>query len=273
MVKQMQKIFISILAIFLLPACAPMHKNAQTAKEPGDLAKLENISVGYIEKSEKVKLNRIKLDALNEAALSLGARTGLFWRAKQINESLKEKTEYLDRVFNFNALLLDNNILPPVLTENKQALNLDSPQSIRISDTNYKIIKQARFVTVPPVWRDYLFMHVNKPEMPDNTLLPKTKEERDVWKKAIREGWEKGILQAEQIYVENLNRLKRDYQGMIRYRTLLAQNMVSLPLVAKRSLGVTGGGEELSINDRTLTIKALPSLKADTKEWLPIVTN
>ncbi len=62
----------------------------------------------------------------------------------------------------------------------------------------------------------------------------------------VEMGWFEGIDQADQIYTENLARLKRDYQGMIRYRMLLAQNMVSAPQVAHRELGVTGGGEELS---------------------------
>ncbi|NBO09113.1 MAG: type IV secretion system protein DotC, partial [Actinobacteria bacterium] len=65
--------------------------------------------------------------------------------------------------------------------------------------------------------------------MPDPTLLPKDRDERAAWVKYTREGWRKGIEQANQIYVENLNRLKRDFQGMIRYRTLLAKHMVSSP--------------------------------------------
>ena len=59
---------------------------------------------------------------------------------------------------------------------------------------------------------------------------------------------------------------------MIRYRKLLAQNMVSAPLIAEKDLGVTGGGDQLSVNDRILTIKALPSLKANTEHWSPTIT-
>ena len=60
---------------------------------------------------------------------------------------------------------------------------------------------------------------------------------------------------------------------MIRYRKLLAQNMVSPPLVAEKEMGVTGGGDQISVNDRVLTIKALPSLKADSEQWTPIVVD
>ena len=75
------------------------------------------------------------------------------------------------------------------------------------------------------------------------------------------------MQQAELIYKENLGRLKRDYEGMIRYRTLLAQNMVSPPFVGQLDMGVTGGGSDLTVNDRILRITALPALQADSRNW------
>ena len=216
----------------------------------------------------------LRSQMLRDTALSLGARGGLAARTEQINEALDEEAEYLNTVFNFQGLMLPNNILPPVLVEGRDSLNLDGPYVIRIADRNYRIVKQAKFVTAVPRWEDYLMIPVHQPEPPDKKLLPDpdNEDEIELWKEYSRQGWEQGIAQADEIYNENLGRLKRDYTGMIRYRKLLAQNMVSAPLVAEKDLGVTGGGDQLYVNDRILTIKALPSLKANTEQWSPTIT-
>lgn len=216
-------------------------------------------------------INFIRMDAVRETAMSVSARTALAWRGEQINRMVESQSEYLDGVFNFAGLVLDDEILPPVLLESRNALSMDGPHNLRVADRTYRIIKQARFISTAPTWREYLLMDETRPEAPDATLLPNTQEEKKAWQQGIVQGWQDGIKQANMIYEENLNRLKRDYQGMVRYRMLLAQNMVSSPLVAQRDLGITGGGEELAVNDRVLTIKALPSLKANSQAWNPSI--
>ncbi len=230
----------------------------QTLSRSGALTSLEGSNTNYI-----------RMEAVRETALSVGARAGLAWRSKHINETTATQASYLDSVFNFNSLILDDEILPPVLLEARNAANMDDPQNLRIADRSYSIVKQARFVTTPPTWREYLWMDQRAPEPPDPSLLPQTQEEKKAWQQGIIEGWAAGVKQANEIYAENLARLKRDYQGMVRYRMLLAQKMVTPPQVAYRELGVTGGGEMLSVNDRILTIKALPSLQADSSGWEP----
>ncbi|MFI4954512.1 MAG: type IV secretory system conjugative DNA transfer family protein [Gammaproteobacteria bacterium] len=238
-----------------------------------DLENIENLTQDSI--SSEKKETQIRYDMLKESALSVGARGGLAARTEQLNADLAAESEQLTRVFNFQGLMLENNVQPPVLVEGRDALNLDSPYSIRIADRNYRIVKQARFVTTIPVWQDYLIIPVKQPEAPDKSLLPKEDDEDEIalWHEYTRIGWQEGIEQADAIYAENLARLKRDYTGMIRYRKLLAQNMVSAPLVSEKELGITGGGEQLAINDRVLTIKALPSLKANSEQWEPVITD
>lgn len=257
---------LGMLTVLLNGCVVSRHFSEQGPKE---LAAIENISHKGLQNAKKAELNKMRLDALRDVAMSLGARSGLAWRVGQINESLKGRENYLNQVFNFRALIVEDNVLPPVLVESRDSMNIETPNSIRLADTSYRIVKQARFISTPPVWRDYLIIREMAPDQPDPSLLPKNKEERKIWKEYTRIGWGKGIHQANRIYEANLSRLKRDYQGMIRYRTLLAQNMVSPPQVAKRDLGITGGGDELAVNDRVFTIKALPALKADSKQWHP----
>jgi defect-in-organelle-trafficking protein DotC len=169
-------------------------------------------------------------------------------------------------------MLLDNDVLPPVLVEARKTLSLTGDDVIRIADRNYQILHQAKFVTSPPTWRDYLWMDYNAPETPDKSLLPKNNTEQIIWVKYIDEGWEAGLLQATIIFKENISRLKRDYEGMIRYRRLLAQNMVSAPFVATMDLGITGNGSNMTVNDRVLRITAFPTLQADGSQWKTEIT-
>lgn len=222
--------------------------------------------------SKKHSVSPLRIQMLRETALSVGARGGLAHRAKEINAIVEKQAGVLDRVFNFNGMMLDNNVLPPVLTEGRNSLDLASDDVIRISDRNYKIIKQARFVTAIPNWRDYLLLNYETPEVPDKSLLPKDRAEKIIWQKYIDEGWIAGIKQAELIFDEQVYKLTRDYNGMILYRTLLAKNMVSPPYVANLDLGVTGNESGISVNDRVLRITAKPTLKTNSKEWKTTVT-
>jgi defect in organelle trafficking protein DotC len=191
-------------------------------------------------------------------------------QAKAINTQLELQDRHLSQVFNFNGLLMPHNVLPPVLAEGRDSLNLADDETIRISDRTYQIVSQARFVTTPPHWREYLLMNYTKPEVPNAVLLPKNAEEKRVWDQSVQQGWQQGLKQAEQIFGDNLARLKRDYAGMVLYRKLLAQRMVSAPFVARTELGVTGGGSDMRVNDQVLRITALPSLQSNSKAWKAI---
>ena len=212
-------------------------------------------------------IGKIREMGLKETALSLGAQSGLAARAKIIDDHLTKQARHLDAIYNFNALILEHNVLPPVLIEGQNTLNLANTQNIRISDRTYKVVKQARFITTPPNWRQYLWMDFNQPEYPNVTLLPKTREEHELWKHFVEKGWKKGTEQADSILEESVARIKEDFAGMILYRKLLAMNMVSPPYVSHTDLGVTGDGDEIRIDDRVLRITALPALNVNSKEW------
>lgn len=215
----------------------------------------------------KAKTSKIREMALKETALSISAQAGLASRAKLIDEDLTKQTRYLDSVFNFNSLVLEHNILPPVLLEGRNTLNLSDAQTIRISDRTYKVSKQARFITTPPNWRQYLWMDYKEPDYPNISLLPKNKQERKLWAFYVARGWRNGIEQANVILEESVARIKEDFTGMILYRKLLAMNMVSPPFVSHTDLGVTGDETEIHIDDRVLRITALPGLNVNSNEW------
>ncbi len=256
--------------ISLLTACSSAaNKNIDTAnlnQLQGLTSETSNVRTGH-------DIAKLRSRALQDTAMSLGAQGGLAWASTQINARLEKDKSHLDTVYNFSAMMLSHGVLPPVLVEGNNSLNLADPTTIRIADKTYVIAQQARFATTPPNWREFLWLSFSKPEVPDKAFLPRNCDERKAWSSAIKIGWEKGIQQAYSIFQQGLGRLKRDYQGMITYRRLLQQRMVSAPFVSTTSLGVTGSGSDMRINDQVLRITELPRLQTDTRGWKAIVVS
>jgi len=231
--------------------------------------------IGYVntdklpEASEAV--SPIKQQALREVAMTLGAQGALAWQAEHIDNALQEESVYLDHIFNFNLILINNNVLPPVLAEADQTLSLSSDNALRLANKTYELIAPARFVTTPPTWRTYLWLNFKKPSLPHNSLLPHNRAESVVWNQYLQEGWQQGLRQADAIFASNLARLKRDYVGMVLYRKLLEQGMVSAPFIAKADLGITGDAHQIRIDDQIIRITSNSELQPDAKKWKPII--
>ena len=185
----------------------------------------------------------MRRDALKEAALSYGARGGLAWRTYHIRNELETRLTQLDKTFDFRQLLIPAPsgllIEPPIISENVNALIIEgSGQEAAVSDRVYEIIRNARIVSAPRHWRNYLEREWGDVTPPPEILRPTNKEEREQWVYWVREGWKKGIEQADEIFADDLNQLSADYNGMVRYRLLLAQGMISPPYALQTDRGV-----------------------------------
>lgn len=266
-----KKLLLSAIFFLLLNACSQKYENLASV-DTANLQQLENVRVQERPPSDqKIGLSSLRSRSLIDSAMSIGAQGGLAWASNEMNRSMNEDRKYLDTIFNFNGMMLSHGVLPPVLVEGDYTLNLDDPNTIRVADRTYKIVQQARFATTPPNWREYLLLGFSKPELPDRTLLPRTFEEQRVWCAGVKKGWAKGVEQAYSIFQQNLARLKRDFNGMILYRKLLQEQMISQPFVSRTELGVTGDGNDMRINDQVLRIVELPKLQTNTKDWKPII--
>ncbi len=265
----MKPFIIILLLLSLLTGCSSKRKQEI---DPTNLQQLEGLRVDAEPSAEPLfNTTQIRTKALQDTAMSLGAQGGLATSSQRINARLEKDKWYLETIYNFNGMMLSHGVLPPVLVQGDSSLNLADPTTIRIADKTYKIIAQARFATTPPNWREYLWMSYNKPEIPHKFMMPRNDEEGRIWKKAINLGWAKGNEQAANIFQQNLARLKRDYNGMILYRKLLQQHMVSAPYVSRTELGVTGDGSDMRINDQVLRITELPRLQTNSDNWKAIV--
>ena len=251
--------FLTLILAVLIAGCS----NSKAPTELADIAALKSQTAS--------KVNTLRLENLKQTARGIAAQASLSWRSRQINLTLNSQKRNLDRIFDFNYLILNQNVLPPILAEGRNILNLADDFTIRVADHEYQIVQPPRFITTPPNWRNYIWMGYKKPEVPNATLLPQNSAERKIWNENIQIGWNEGITQADQIFSTNLARLKRDYEGMILYRKLLAQHMVSPPYVSQAELGITGDGNNMHINDRVLRITSIPQLQPDSKDWHPVM--
>ncbi|MGE4313099.1 MAG: type IV secretion system DotC family protein [Pseudobdellovibrionaceae bacterium] len=217
----------------------------------------------------------IRRQALKEAALSYGARGGLAWRTFYIRSELDQFNAQLDKIFDFRQLLIaaPSGVLiePPIVSEAQDAILIENDgQKAAVSDAIYNINRNARFTSTARSWRQYLERDWGEVKDPPAILLPRNDEEIAIWQELIDKGWAEGIAQADEIFQEDLNRLTADFEGMVRYRKLLAYGMITPPYANQTDRGVTGGGEEMRVGDRALEITGKPSLQPGASQWQPV---
>ncbi len=238
------------------------------------LEQLQNVSADSAYYQTQISVLDIRLKAIQEAAESLGMQAGLYERSQEINQVLDQHGQELDQVFNFNLLVYKQHVLPPVIEHAGGSLNLGpGSTTLRINNETYNIIRQVKFVTAPPTWRDYLWMSYQKPVLPNKVLLPRNSKEKRVWQHFVRQGWYEGEDQGLVIFKMNVNRLNRDFNGMVLYKNLLLQGMVSPFHVATQDHGVSGNGDHLVIGDYSMAIANYPELQIHSQLWDPVITN
>ena len=272
---------VSSLVMFSTSAFAIDVEQGATALPP-PIAHLENIGGGIApvktldaDGNENQGLGfDMRNDAVREAALSYGARGGLAWRTYHIRNELETRATQLDKTFDFRQLLIPAPsgllIEPPIISENVNALIIEGTgQEAAVSDRVYEIIRNARIVSAPRSWRNYLERDWGDVTAPPEILRPINKEERERWIVWVQEGWQKGLEQADEIFTDDLNQLSGDYNGMVRYRLLLAQGMVSAPYAFQVDRGITGGGDKMRVGDRAVQITGKPEFVPGTERWQP----
>jgi len=246
-----------------------------TAPAPPEMFQLqeqdEARSDGSETAAEKAGL-QIRGDAVKEAAWSYGARGGLAYRTFNIQRRVAELEPSLTKVFDFQRLLLNAPsgllIEPPIVTDAQKAvLVAGGGQQAAVADRIIRINRIARIVTAPRNWRVYLERDWGRVDPPPAILLPRDVKEREVWRQNVKLGWEAGVQQADDIFQADIDRLTMDFVGMVRYRELLAQGMISAPFAMHEDRGITGGGAEMRIGDRGVTITGQSTLIPRSPQW------
>ncbi len=277
-----KKLFLGAFVLGSLSFCAfgsafAKDKQPEVTLEPPRsmkiLQKMEAVNEGKAFAEGTMPLD-IRRDAVIEAALSFGARGGLAMRTYEINLDLERQTGAMDKIYNFRSLLVaaPSGLLiePPVISESIDAMIIETDgQSAAVSDRIYNINKNAKIVTSARDWREYLKRDWGKVKNPPDILMPQDDEERDIWKIKVAEGWKSGYGQADETFEADLARLVADFSGMVRYRKLLAQGMVSPPYANQVDRGVTGGGHQMRVGDRAIQLTGTPQLISGHDQWKP----
>ena len=217
----------------------------------------------------------MRRDAQREAALSYGARGGLAKRNFQILERLGGYDRVMDRVFDFRPLLVKAPsglmIEPPIVKETLDAMVItEGGVEAAVADQVLKINQQARIVPTARNWRQYLVLNYESEiAPPPRVLWPKDAKEQGDWNGWVKDGWDAGFQQAEAAFETGLNQLVADYDGMVRYRVLLAQGKISQPYALHEDRGVTGGGNEMRVGDRALRITGPSQFLTGGELWKP----
>lgn len=211
----------------------------------------DNIARVQKERSSALANNDLRLEALREVALSVGASAGLAFQYDVLyKQILKERAAELDREYDFESIKLSAGVLPPVISQSFSVYEMENPNLVRIGSKNFKIEKPARMVSAYPTWRDYLKPTIPEFDMPLSGYLPKSKEEREVWNAAVSEGYAAGKKQATDAWQHSLGELRRDFDGMVLFRTLLLQGKLTPTVLANNNLGtvVSEDGKVMSLN-------------------------
>ena len=237
---------------------------------------LLSAKIASTENAKKSAVSELRKQAIIEIATALGTSSGLAYRIRERRIELDKISGQMDATFDFTKLTIDNGVMAPVLTEGLSNYAQESDDQVRIADKIYKIEAQAKFVSVYPDWRSYLSFTFPTYDTPSSAYLPKDDGEKLIWDESVKKGWTQGLRQADSIIESSFNRLVRDYMGMIKYKILLAEGLITPTIIAGQNLGVTGGGREMAINDQIFRISDHSALNPTVKDWkvpYPVTNN
>ena len=248
-------------AVFLLLAAISIWGSVQACEgaslkkgedRPSELTTLLNMK-GSPEATQKKRATSIRIKVLTDTAQTLGFQRGFRWRYEQIYQAADVRSLEFDRIFNFGALLIKNRVLPPVIQWADKAVNIESDDYATSVEAQYRIVRPARIVSTPPSWRGYLMMDLEALEVAPE-IYPTSGEENKTWRSSIEKGWQEGVEHACDVFRMNMDQLVAEYRGMLRFKMLTDQGLVSVPTLAEGNLGVQVGENVLNINHKTFRI-------------------
>jgi len=210
--------------------------------------------------------------AVFDSGLKVGLKTGLAWQINNINAAVAGLShDVLDPVYNFGALMVNQRVVPAVITEARNLYNQDGDYVVRLSGALYKIEKQARFSSVPPSWREYLSFPKAKPIDREDIMVLQGDEDRNIWRVAVQNGWTQGVEQANIMLTQAMDRLNRDFGGMVRFHEFVIKGQVSLPVIATEDIPVSHTGATMAVDETLLRLTTLPQFNSKMSSWKAVV--
>lgn len=213
-----------------------------------------------------------RLKAILESAYQYALKKGVEAEMKLIRNSINKNERNLDAIYNFNVLIINDRVIPPVITEARDLVQNKSYDSLNTTAAIYKIEKQASFSTRAPNWRQYLTFpesnyKVDLAETPTKSIMPKGSREKALWDEQTVKGFREGQQQAQNLFKHALNRLNTDYTGMVRFHTFVIEGKVSMPSITRKDLAITNSNSVMTLDQKLLQIRTLPSFDSQMLKW------
>ena len=201
-------------------------------------------------------------------AVRYGAQVALSSTINDFVKGVEKRQSELRNVYDFGSLMLSHGtVVPPVVSVSRDVVSSVGDKYQRIA-ARYKIISQAKFVSTPITFLDYFNFQDYEVDSPSEYNVPLSDNEMNYWRNGVYDGWLAGSNQASVEIESAVNRLNRDYIGMVRYTIMLLSNMVSEPVVNKNSRSTDSTKDSLDVGKVTLNISSDMRFKADDELWV-----
>ena len=235
-------------------------------------ATLEEVLVAKPHASKAIEFaDERRRAAMRDAAIGFGMQSGLVRRSHELAQLLRRYARQMDRVYRFDRLLITRGgfeIAPPVVVETTGAFQRSAAGDRAATARRVlRIVREAQVLGGAPRWREYFERSWEAPRPPSAVLFPRTPDEEALWREWVREGWRAGTRLADDTFNADLDRLNRDFEGIVTWRILERQRIVTAPRVEVEESAVVGGGAEMRLDERELRIREAARLNPVMEDW------
>jgi len=212
---------------------------------------------------------RARSQALLDTALGVGVKAGIAWQLDRIQRNVRANERALDTIYDFGDLMIQGRVVPPVIIKSTDLYNQDGDLTLRLSGAYYKIESQAKFSSIAPSWRGYLsFPQGGRSSSSFDMIKPQSSAEKRLWEQGVSDGWRQGIEQANIMLEHSMDRLNRDFIGMLQFHEFVLQGKISMPVIASESIPVINDGSTMTVDETLLRITTLSAFDGDMKKWI-----
>ena len=230
---------------------------------PGDISFRKTVD------SNSGPIGSLRRDALRSAARAYGSQHGFQRRVWEINKVLEQHTATASTLFDFNRVVAhlpggNGIVIPPVMakTIDNQQLS-DNASQLATSDMNLVLLRPGRLSVTTPTIFDYLVIPSQEPVIPEVSLLPNNGEEADMFSTWFNEGWQAGRHLARDEFSTRLQRLLDDYDGMMEYRRLVENGIMTRMVLTKSDFGTTVLDDTMRIGDKVVQVESEAEFRPD----------
>lgn len=207
--------------------------------------------------------------AIRDSGKRVGIQAGINRQLHTFRQAIKKHERDLDTVYDFGPLMIKGGVVPPVISQVTDVYAQDNDNmSLTVSGMVYKIEDQAKFSSVAPNWRSYLeFGNGGVDLMPQVMGLNLKGKEKEIFESSIREGYQEGILQGNEIVAHGFDKLNRDYKGMIEFHKQVLGKRMTMPVIAQSDIPMTNRGDTLVLDEKLLRLTVLAAFNTNMDKW------